>query len=90
MAAMFGANLEDLQLLEKLFLEKVQQVDGLRTEDSGRVARGAVAWEGPGADRFRAAWDSEFAPALVNLSAAMKEAAVAVNKYHVNIEMATR
>lgn len=90
MAVMFGANLEDLQSLAVLFDGKVQDVKGLRQTVGGRVARGATAWEGPGADRFRAAWETEFAPALENLAVALGEAASAVRKYHANIEMATR
>jgi WXG100 family type VII secretion target len=90
MAAMFGANLEDLQSLASLFDGKVEEVKNLQQTVGGRVERGATAWEGPGADRFRGAWNGEFAPALENLAVALGEAAAAVRKYHANIEMATR
>jgi WXG100 family type VII secretion target len=35
-------------------------------------------WRGGAADRFRGAWDSEYEPALNQLSAALHEAAVEV------------
>jgi WXG100 family type VII secretion target len=90
MAAMFGANLADLKSLETLFRQKGEEVHSLQTTVSGKVAPGATAWEGPGADKFRAAWEQEFRPALDNLRAALGEAERAVLKYHDNIEMATR
>lgn len=87
---MFGANLGDLQSLRALFEGKAGEVESLQATVSGKVARGATAWEGPGAERFRAAWDGEFMPALNNLREALSQASVAVAKYHDNIEMATR
>ena len=45
---------------------------------------------GRDADKFRAAWEQEFAPALRNLREALVQAGVAVAKYRDNIEMATR
>lgn len=90
MAAMFGANLGDLQSLRALFEGKAGEVESLQSTVTSKVARGATAWEGPGAEKFRAAWDGEFMPALNNLREALTQASVAVAKYHDNIEMATR
>ena len=90
MSAMFGANLEDLQSLRALFEGKAGEVETLQSTVTGKVARGATAWEGPGAEKFRAAWEGEFMPALNNLRDALNQASVAVAKYHDNIEMATR
>lgn len=90
MAGMFGANLADLLELRRMFDEKAGQVATLESNLSAKMTPGATAWEGPGADKFRTAWTQEFAPALRNLHDALGQAAIAVSKYHDNIEMATR
>lgn len=90
MSNMFGANLADLIALKGDFEGKAGEVNALNTALTNKVAPGATAWTGPGADKFRTAWDNDFKPALVKLEAALKEASVAVGKYHDNIEVATR
>ena len=90
MAGMFGANLADLEQLRAMFDSKAGEVQGLESTLSAKVAPGATAWEGPGADKFRAAWEQEFAPALRNLREALNQAGLAVAKYRDNIELATR
>ncbi|MDJ0664785.1 MAG: WXG100 family type VII secretion target [Acidimicrobiia bacterium] len=90
MAGMFGANLADLEQLRALFDSKAGEVQGLESTLSAKIAPGATAWEGPGADKFRAAWEQEFAPALRNLREALNQAGIAVAKYRDNIELATR
>jgi WXG100 family type VII secretion target len=87
---MFGANLADLEGLKGLFETKAGEVDQLTSTLDNRVQPGATAWTGPGADKFRSAWNGDFKPAMVKLEAALKEAATAVGKYHQNIEAATR
>jgi WXG100 family type VII secretion target len=90
MAGMFGANLADLDQLRSMFDTKSGEVQSLEATLTNKVAPGATAWEGPGADKFRAAWEQEFAPALRNLREALVQAGIAVAKYRDNIEMATR
>lgn len=90
MAGMFGANLADLDQLRSMFDTKAGEVQSLESTLTSKVAPGATAWEGPGADRFRIAWEQEFAPALRNLREALTQAGVAVAQYRDNIEMATR
>jgi WXG100 family type VII secretion target len=90
MAGMFGANLADLESLRTMFEGKAGEVQTLDATLTAKVAPGATAWEGPGADKFRSAWEAEFAPALRNLREALLQAGVAVAKYRDNIEMATR
>ena len=90
MAGMFGANLADLEQVQALFDSKAGEVQGLESTLSAKIAPGATAWEGPGADKFRAAWEQEFAPALRNLREALNQAGIAVAKYRDNIELATR
>ncbi|HEX9854955.1 MAG TPA: WXG100 family type VII secretion target [Acidimicrobiia bacterium] len=90
MSAMFGANLGDLVALKSLFDGKATEVGSLSSTLSGKLAPGATAWTGPGAEKFRAAWSNDFKPALGKLEEALREASVAVGKYHDNIEIATR
>ena len=90
MAGMFGANLADLEQLRSMFDGKAGEVQSLESTLTSKLAPGATAWEGPGADKFRAAWEGEFAPALRNLREALVQAGVAVAQYRDNIEMATR
>ena len=90
MTGMFGANLADLDQLRSTLDGKAGEVQSLESILSAKVAPGATAWEGPGADKFRAAWEQEFAPALRNLREALVQAGVAVAKYRDNIDMATR
>lgn len=87
---MFGANLADLDGLKSLFENKSGEVESLTKALDARVKPGATAWSGPGADKFRTAWESDFAPAMDKLKIALNEAAVAVGKYRQNIEAATR
>lgn len=86
----FGANLADLDGLKTLFVNKSQEVDALTRALDGRIKPGATAWSGPGADKFRTAWESDFSPAMDKLKVALNEAATAVGKYRSNIEAATR
>ncbi len=90
MSHMFGANLADLDNLKATFVGKAGEVSSLTTALSAKVDPGATAWQGPGAENFRAAWNNDFRPALVKLEQALGEAAEAVGTYRVNIEAATR
>ena len=39
-------------------------------------------WKGPAADRFRTAWESEFAPTLRRLEAALQQASAEISRRH--------
>lgn len=86
---MFGADLGQLESLAQLFRREWNEVVRLKGAITQRVGAEATAWTGPGADRFRAAWEGEFAPALEKLRAALEEAENAVRQYRENIERAT-
>ena len=87
---MYGADLGDLDTLRSTFDQKADEVNGLTGSLNAKVAPGATAWSGPGADNFRGAWERDFQPALVKLESALREAALAVARYRDNIEAATR
>ena len=61
----------------------------LKATITQRVGREATAWTGPGADKFRSAWETKFSPALDKLRTALEEAEFAVRQYRNNIERAT-
>lgn len=90
MGHMFGADLGQLDALRSTFDVKATEINTLTGLLSGKVDPGATAWQGPGADSFRAAWDGDFKPAMVKLESALREAATAVGRYRDNIEAATR
>lgn len=89
MAGMFGADLGQLQALAQAFNREWNEVVRLKTTITRQIAPDQTTWTGPGADTFRSAWESEFAPALEKLRAALEEAEQAVRRYRENIERAT-
>lgn len=89
MARMFGADLGQLQALAQAFNREWNEVVRLKTTITRQIAPDQTAWTGPGADTFRSAWESEFAPALEKLRTALEEAEQAVRRYRENIERAT-
>ena len=79
MSNMFGANLEQLDQLQRRFVEENEAVRQLQTRISGTL--GSTAWTGPAAERFRSAWSGEFVPALNRLAEALAEnASVVANR----------
>ena len=86
---MFGADLGQLEELARTFNREWNEVVRLKGAITGQVAQDRTAWTGPGADKFRSAWHSEFAPALEKLRGALEEAERAVRQYRENIERAT-
>lgn len=90
MANMYGADLADLDTLRGEFDRRAEEVNGLTGALSAKIEPGATAWSGPGADKFRAAWNGDFKPALGKLETALREASTAIATYRDNIEAATR
>lgn len=70
MAAMVGANLEQMQALQRSFHAEAHNVGDLAARIAG-VLHG-TAWTGPAADAFRGQWDERFAPALAQLREALE------------------
>ncbi len=86
---MFGADLGQLQALAQAFNREWNEVVRLKAAITQQVSPDRTAWTGPGADKFRSAWETEFAPALEKLRTALEEAETAVRQYRDNIERAT-
>jgi uncharacterized protein YukE len=75
-----GAEMGQLQQLGQTFMRESQQVGQLTAAIGSQVH--STWWKGPAADRFRASWESEFAPTLRRLEAALQQASGEVNRRH--------
>ena len=81
-----GAEMGQLQQLGQTFTRESQQVGQLTAAIGGQVTN--TWWKGPAADRFRSAWESEFAPTLRRLEAALLEASGEVSRRHDALQQA--
>lgn len=70
--SVIGGEIPQLESLGASFVRRSGEVEDLMAALSGEL--GSAYWKGGASDRFRAAWDSEYQPALRNLSAALVEA----------------
>ena len=75
-----GAEMGQLQQLGQTFSREGQNVAQLTAAISSQV--NSTWWKGPAADRFRAAWESEFAPTMRRLEAALAQASTEVGRRH--------
>ena len=75
-----GAEMGQLQQLGQRFMSESHTVGQLTAAIGGQVH--STWWKGPAADRFRSAWEGEFAPTLRRLEAALQQASVEVNRRH--------
>lgn len=75
-----GAEMGQLQQLGQSFTRESQTVAQLVATIGGQVQ--STWWKGPAADRFRASWESEFAPTLRRLEAALQQASQEVQRRH--------
>ncbi len=71
-----GGNLEEMARLEDTFRGRSGDTETLRSQLQSAVDQHITAnWEGPAAEAFREAWNSQFKPALQKLQQALDEAA---------------
>jgi uncharacterized protein YukE len=75
-----GAEMGQLQSLGQSFTRESQDVARLVAAISSQV--NSTWWKGPAADRFRASWESEFAPTLRRLEAALHQASGEISRRH--------
>ena len=75
-----GAEMGQLQQLGQTFTRESQNVAQLTAAISSQV--NTTWWKGPAADRFRSAWESEFAPTMRRLEAALQQASQEVSRRH--------
>ena len=71
-----GGNLEEMSNLQNTFTQQAVASDDLRrTLESAVQTHITANWEGPAAEAFREAWNSQFSPALTKLREALDDAA---------------
>lgn len=75
-----GAEMGQLQQLGQTFSREGQNVAQLTSAINGQVHN--TWWKGPAAERFKASWESEFAPTMRKLEAALQQASQEVNRRH--------
>jgi WXG100 family type VII secretion target len=75
-----GAEMGQLQSLGQSFTRESQTVAQLVATIGGQVQ--ATWWKGPAADRFKSAWESEFAPTMRRLEAALQQASQEIARRH--------
>jgi WXG100 family type VII secretion target len=69
-----------LQTLGQSFSRESQTVAQLTAAIGSQVQ--STWWRGPAADRFRASWESEFAPTMRRLEAALQQASQEIQRRH--------
>jgi uncharacterized protein YukE len=69
-----------LQSLKGTFDREAHSVAELTSTITGQL--GNTWWKGPAADRFRSSWESQFAPTLRQLQAALQEASAEISRRH--------
>jgi WXG100 family type VII secretion target len=70
--SVIGGQIDQLDSLGSSFTGRSGEVDDLVS--ALRTELDSAYWRGGAADRFRSAWDSEYEPALRNLSTALIDA----------------
>lgn len=76
--ARIGATMEELDQLKRTFDNQSVNVADLSRNIDGVVH--STNWEGPAADRFRQAWDSDFKPMLERLRGSLGDAGTEVGR----------
>lgn len=75
-----GAEMGQLQTLGQSFSRESQTVAQLTAQIGSQVQ--STWWRGPAADRFRSSWESEFAPTMRRLEAALQQASQEIQRRH--------
>jgi WXG100 family type VII secretion target len=81
-----GAEMGQLQTLGQSFSRESQNVAQLTAAIGSQVQ--STWWKGPAADRFRASWESEFAPTMRRLEAALQQASQEIQRRHQALQQA--
>jgi WXG100 family type VII secretion target len=75
-----GAEMGQLQQLGQTFSREGQNVAQLTAAINSQV--NSTWWKGPASDRFRSSWESEFAPTMRRLEAALQQASQEIARRH--------
>ncbi|GII90931.1 WXG100 family type VII secretion target [Sinosporangium siamense] len=86
---LLGGNPAEMQQMATAFSQQADQVRTTMATLDREAAKVGTAWTGPGAERFRDAWQSSRS-AFQRMAEELQEAARVINTYRGNIESATR
>lgn len=87
--ARIGASMEAMAQLKSSFDTQASNVQTLLSDLESQVSMiGSGEWEGPAAQRFLEAWNSQFRPALQNLNTALTDAGAEVESRRAALEQA--
>ncbi len=87
MNSMLGANPVEMEQLQSRFTASSGDVETLMSRIDATITQ--TTWTGPAADRFRDQWNTQFRPALVNLTGALTDNAGIVGQRLAAIRTAT-
>ncbi|SDP38677.1 WXG100 family type VII secretion target [Pedococcus dokdonensis] len=73
-----AGDLEQLMTLQQVFTRNSQSVEELSSSIRSQLQN--TRWEGPAADRFRSAWNTEFETALRRLGEALSDCSSEVSR----------
>jgi WXG100 family type VII secretion target len=86
--SLLGGDPAEMQAMAAQFTQQADQVRTTMTSLDREAAKVGTAWTGPGAIRFRDAWES-YRAAFQRMSEELTEASRVINTYRGNIETAT-
>jgi uncharacterized protein YukE len=81
-----GQDVEEVQALSRNFQKQSELIATAKREIAGGVDK--AWWIGGAADRFRAAWNEEYAPALQKIEQALREAGKSIKAQSDDIKRA--
>lgn len=84
-----GGSIGEMEELARIFQKHSRNLDALIRDLNGRTVSSTAIWWGPGADRFRSAWQ-EAKSAFDRMALALEEGSQDIKRSQQNIEAATR
>ncbi|WP_061299702.1 WXG100 family type VII secretion target [Herbidospora cretacea] len=87
--SLLGGDPAEMQTMAAQFTQQADQVRATMATLDREAAKVGSVWTGPGAERFRDAWQNHRA-AFQRMSEELNEASRTINTYRGNIESATR
>ncbi|MFI7417536.1 WXG100 family type VII secretion target [Nonomuraea sp. NPDC049684] len=87
--SMLGGNPAEMQQMASQFTQQSEALNNIMTALDREAAKVGTAWTGPGANKFKDAWQS-YRAAFVRMNQELGEASRVINTYRTNIESATQ
>jgi WXG100 family type VII secretion target len=84
-----GGSISEMENLARIFSKHAKNLDALIKDLNGNTVNSTAIWWGPGADRFRAAWQ-EAKGSFDKMAMALEQGGKDVRTSVQNIEAATR